>query len=140
MAEIRKPWTGPIEKKARRRRPKHHPPAEGQRRPREEDPIYLDCIRQCPCLICGREGVEAAHVRFGSLERDKPTTGMQIKPSDQWTVPLCQEHHRAQHSRGERQWWAEQQIDVLAVCDELWAQRYDVTAMRAIVMRWGDLG
>ncbi len=82
-----------------------------QREPRQRDNKHLDFIRSLPCCICGGINTEAAHIRTGSLSNGKPHTGMAEKPSDKWTVPLCNEHHRQQHSMNEMKFWAMHGID-----------------------------
>ena len=79
-----------------------------QREPRQHDKRHLDFVRQQPCCICGdNTSTEAAHIRTGSIMHGKRSTGMQEKPSDKWTVPLCGKHHREQHAAGnEVAWWA----------------------------------
>ncbi len=83
-----------------------------QREPRQKDNKHLDFIRSLPCCICGGINTEAAHIRVGSINHGKRETGMSEKPSDKWTVPLCNEHHREQHDAGnELVWWASKGID-----------------------------
>ena len=111
-------------------------------RPRRTDSgnnrSHLDCIRELPCLYpnCGMERSEAAHVRFSSAAFAK-ASGLGKKPPDQWAAPLCAQHHRlardAQHNRNERAFWSDIGINVLIVCQALYAKSGDLTAMRAIV-------
>lgn len=107
-------------------------PAESDR-----DESYLDAIRALPCLHCGMEPSEAAHVRFASAAHGK-ASGLGKKPADKWAAPLCAEHHRlardAQHKRNEREFWYALGIPILDVCERLYAQRDDPVAMRAVVM------
>jgi hypothetical protein len=94
-----------------------------QRRPRERDEAYLDYIRQQRCCICGNDqGVQAAHLRMGSINDDKPSTGMAEKSSDRWAVPLCQGHHAIQHSMGEQEFWASYGIDPIALAMRYYAR------------------
>jgi hypothetical protein len=88
-----------------------------QRQPRERDEAYLAYIRQQRCCICGNDqGVQAAHLRMGSINDDKPSTGMAEKSSDRWAVPLCHKHHCEQHSFGdELGWWASYGIDPISL-------------------------
>lgn len=93
------------------------------------DNAHLAKIRQMHCLVCGKPPPnEAAHIRCGAIEYDKPAcTGMQTKPSDWWTLPLCAEHHRtgpyAQHKTGdERKWWEVRGIDPFATALRLYAE------------------
>jgi hypothetical protein len=44
------------------------------------------------------------------------------KVSDEFTVPLCNLHHREVHTRGnEESWWQEKKLSPLAIASELWA-------------------
>jgi hypothetical protein len=56
------------------------------------------------------------------------------KVSDEFTVPLCREHHRDLHRHGnEVAWWANLQIAPIEAADQLWqATRvdYDVSIPR----------
>ncbi len=84
----------------------------------ERDSEYLDFVRQCPCLHCGLDPCyEAAHVRFASGAHGK-ASGMGKKPADRYALPLCPEHHRLARN-----------------CEQLYAQRGDLVAMRAVVIR-----
>ena len=82
-----------------------------QRQPREKDAKHLDFIRSLPCCICGRIDTEAAHIRTASLAHGKRETGRAEKPSDKWALPLCNEHHREQHTMNEMKFWASYGID-----------------------------
>lgn len=98
---------------------------------------YLAMVRQLPCLKCGMEPSEAAHVRYACAAYGK-ASGLQKKPEDRWAVPLCAEDHRlardAQHNRSEQSFWHEIDINPLAVAVTLYARRGDLVAMRAVVM------
>lgn len=70
-----------------------------QRRPRVEDPKYLERIRLLPCCVCGASGPsDAAHIRMSDAEWgghwNKRSTGMGEKPSDRWALPLCRQSYR----------------------------------------------
>lgn len=101
------------------------------------DAAYLDLVRQCPCLKCGMEPSEAAHVRYASAAFGK-ASALQKKPEDRFAVPLCAGCHRldkgAQHTRAERAFWEEIGLNPLIVARDLFAQRGDLVAMRAVVM------
>jgi len=87
-----------------------------QKQPRERDEKYLDYIRQQPCCICGENTtVEAAHLRVGSINDDKPSTGMAQKSSDKWALPLCGKHHREQHTMNEMVFWTSYGLDPFAL-------------------------
>lgn len=103
----------------------------------DQDTGYLALIRECPCLHCGMEPCyEAAHVRMASAAHGK-ASGLGKKPADRWALPLCPDHHRmlstCQHHKGEQLFWDELGINPLIVCAELYAQRTDLVAMRAVV-------
>src|SRR5581483_8196424 len=86
-----------------------NPAAAVARKPRREerdnDPQYLDEVRSLPCVYCGVEPCEAAHVRLASAGFGK-SPGLRKKPADRWALPLCSLDHRnakhAQHNQGER--------------------------------------
>ena len=102
------------------------------RAPRERDEAHLSAIRKCQCLYCGLDaGCEAAHVR---MSRGRGTGGgMGMKPSDKFTVPLCVNCHREQHSVGEQTFWDSIDLDPLWAADKIYSVSPDVTAMRAVV-------
>lgn len=63
------------------------------------DEKHLAFIRRLPCVKCSATPCEAAHIRSGT------GGGTGLKPSDEWTVPLCHEHHAEQHRIGEASFW-----------------------------------
>lgn len=107
------------------------------RKPRIEEPKHLDLIRQLPCLVCGTQPVEAAHIRSPCLRLGKRETGMSEKADDKWTLPLCAHDHRlgpfSQHSLGEDEFWKEWRIDPFATALALWASSGDIDTMTTIV-------
>ena len=100
---------------------------------RQKAGAHLAFIRSLPCVVCGRSGVEAAHVRFTELRAAKPITGMGIKPDDSWTLPLCPEHHREQHKGNERAFYVAHGIDPIFVALALWRATGDNEAGEQIV-------
>ena len=77
-----------------------------QKQPRIRDEKHLQYIRSLPCCICGDDTTtEAAHIRSGSINHGKLSTGMAEKPNDSWCVPLCGKHHREQHTMNEMEFW-----------------------------------
>jgi len=62
------------------------------------DKNHLAFVRSLPCLIsnheCGGE-TQACHIRRGT------DGSMGVKPSDNYTIPLCHVHHTLQHNKGE---------------------------------------
>jgi hypothetical protein len=81
------------------------------------DEVYLAAIRKLPCCVCGRDAPsQAAHLRAGNPDYDKPPTGMGEKPDDRWCTPLCGPVmytigppligcHAEQHSMNEEEFW-----------------------------------
>lgn len=58
---------------------------------------HLDFVRQLPCVICGtKQNIQACHIR------SQTGGGTGMKPSDEWTVPMCHRCHAEQHRIGER--------------------------------------
>lgn len=108
-----------------------------QPRSKDGDADYKGHIRQLPCLHCGMEPSEAAHVRMASAAFGK-ASGLGKKPADKFCVPLCSEHHRlgrdAQHNRGEKEFWDSLGINPLICAEQLYAARDDPAAMRMIVV------
>jgi hypothetical protein len=103
----------------------------------DRDAGYLALIRQCPCLKCGLDPCGlAAHLRMNSGAFNK-RQAMAKKPSDKWTTPLCAACHTidrdAQHKVGEAAFWLALGINPFLVCEQLYAQRDDLVAMRAVI-------
>ena len=101
------------------------------------EPDYLALIRDLPCLSCGMEPSEAAHVRYASAAFGK-ASGLGKKPHDKFCCPLCAQCHRlgreAQHKRNERAFWENLDINPLQVAERLWERRFDPLAMRMVVV------
>jgi hypothetical protein len=83
---------------------------------RRRNKAHLVFVAAQPCLVCRRSPCDAHHLKFAqprSLGR---------KVSDEFTVPLCREHHVQLHHYGsEMAWWANLQIDALKEAKELWS-------------------
>ena len=95
--------------------------------------VHLARIRNLPCTICGGIGTEAAHVRFADPRVAKPITGMGIKPSDSFVVPLCNRHHREQHDLGdERKFWSLYDLDPILIALALYQAPDHETAERIV--------
>jgi Rad52/22 family double-strand break repair protein len=85
------------------------------RRLRDKD--HLRHVGSQPCIICNRILAEAHHVRFAQPK------AFGAKVSDEYTVPLCRDHHRELHNNGsERAWWHDMCIDPLPVAKRLWEE------------------
>lgn len=48
----------------------------------------LEAIRKLPCVVYGRSPVDAAHSNQSAHNK-----GLGIKASDEFTIPLCRQHH-----------------------------------------------
>jgi len=82
------------------------------------------------CLCCGVIGlVQAAHVRAGT------DGGTGTKPSDKYTVPLCDECHRIQHNKGELTFWGDLGTEPLNVSLRLWTVSGDLYQGRRVIER-----
>ena len=104
---------------------------------RQKDEAHLKFLRQLPCLVCmDNTSTEAAHVRYAEPRAGKPITGMGIKPSDCFAVPLCGKHHRAQHRVNEQYYWAAREIDPIFVGLALYRVSGDYEAGTKIVEAW----
>jgi hypothetical protein len=89
----------------------------GKRKPNlRVRPKHHEFIRRLPCLSCFWPAPsECAHVRVGS------DGGTGLKPSSRFTVPLCTDCHREQHSVGEITFWSKLGIDPIDAACRLWA-------------------
>ena len=82
---------------------------------RLRDKEHCKFVAAQPCVVCGRTPAEAHHLRFA-----QPRV-LNRKVSDEFTVPVCQLHHRELHRYGdEASWWAGANIDPLSIALELW--------------------
>jgi hypothetical protein len=83
---------------------------------RKRSKAHLLFVAAQPCLVCQRFPCDAHHLKFAqprSLGR---------KVSDEYTVPLCRDHHDELHRHGnEIAWWANAQIAPLTAARNLWA-------------------
>lgn len=88
---------------------------------RRRSKAHLSFVASQPCLICKTSPCDAYHLKIAqprSLGR---------KVSDEFTVPLCREHHRDLHQRGtEANWWTKQAIEPLPVAASLWTMTHGV--------------
>lgn len=84
---------------------------------RHRDKAHLRFVGSRPCLVCGRQPSDAHHLRFAQPR------ALGMKVSDEFTVPLCREHHRQLHNAGnELAWWHNLSIKPLPIADELWVK------------------
>ncbi len=68
-----------------------------------------------PCMVCNRILAEGHQVRFAQPK------AFGAKVGDEFTVPLCRDHHRELHSRrNERAWWHDMGLVPLQVAKRRW--------------------
>lgn len=95
----------------------------GPKHPRIRDERYLAYLRRQPCCTCGStDAVQAAHIRSGSLEYEKPRTGLGEKPSDRWAVSLCRMCHTMQHRQNELAFWKDRGLDPFDLAKRYYAK------------------
>jgi hypothetical protein len=76
---------------------------------------HLAFVASHPCLICQRTPCDAHHLKFAQPK------ALGRKVSDEFTVPICRDHHHELHRHGnEAAWWANLQIAPLSIAKELW--------------------
>ena len=61
---------------------------------RHRDKDHLRFVAAQPCLLCDRAPSDPHHLRFAQPR------ALGMKVSDEFTVPLCREHHRQLHHSG----------------------------------------
>jgi ERF superfamily len=83
---------------------------------RARSKAHLIFVAARPCLICQRTPCDAHHLKFSQPR------ALGRKVSDEFTVPLCREHHQEVHRHGnEAAWWANLKIAPLETAKELWS-------------------
>ena len=96
---------------------------------RRRSKAHLAFVASQPCLVCQASPCDAHHLKVAqprSLGR---------KVSDEFTVPLCREHHRELHRHGnEATWWANMQVAPIPIANELW----DISPVNAGSTRFGQ--
>jgi hypothetical protein len=86
---------------------------------RIREKAHLRFVASHPCLVCGRQPSDPHHLRFAQPR------ALGLKVSDEFTVPLCREHHRQLHQAGnELGWWHNLGIKALEIAKELWDQTH----------------
>ncbi len=86
---------------------------------RIREKAHLRFVASHPCLVCGRQPADPHHLRFAQPR------ALGMKVSDEFTVPLCREHHRQLHQAGnELAWWHNLNIKPLPIAKALWDQNH----------------
>lgn len=81
-----------------------HIEAPPKRRPAKRGD-YLSWIHTLPCVITGRNDIEAAHLSFASPWHGHYGRARGTKAPDRFALPLCRSEHARQHSMSERDFW-----------------------------------
>jgi hypothetical protein len=91
---------------------------------RLRDKSHLRFVASHPCLVCQRQPCDAHHLRFAQPR------ALGLKVSDEFTVPLCRDHHRQLHQAGnEVAWWHNLNIKPLSIAKSLWAEGHSEFAV-----------
>jgi hypothetical protein len=110
-----------------------HPPLDAmplRKSIRQRNKAHLTFVASQPCLVCQRSPSDAHHLKFSQPR------ALGRKVSDEFTVPLCRDHHQQLHHYGnEVAWWANLKITPAVTAKELWA----TTARRTSAIAIGQL-
>ena len=80
---------------------------------------HLKFVASQPCLVCGRQPCDPHHLRFAQPR----AIGMKV--NDEFTVPLCRDHHRQLHQAGnEVAWWKDLNIEAHEIAKGIWDQTH----------------
>lgn len=95
---------------------------------------HEDFIRALPCVVCGdNTTTECAHISYADMRYGKFGRGKGQREESIWVLPLCGEHHRAQHDMGEKPFWQSNEIDPCRVAAALFIRSQDYqTALQII--------
>jgi DNA recombination protein Rad52 len=86
---------------------------------RLRDKAHLRFVASQPCLICAYPHSDPHHLRFAQPR------ALGLKVSDEFTVPLCRDHHQQLHQAGnEVAWWHQVQIKPLEIARQLWEKSH----------------
>ena len=82
---------------------------------RRRDKAHLASVAAQSCVICQRTPCDAHHLKFAQ------PNALGRKVSDEFTVPLCRQHHHELHRHGnEIAWWANMQVAPEPIARSLW--------------------
>jgi len=75
---------------------------------------HRNWVRRHRCSVpgCRNLPIECAHVRTGT------DGGLGLKPSDKWTISLCQLHHLEQHEIGEAAFELRYDLNLIELASE----------------------
>ena len=92
---------------------------------RRRNKAHLAFVAAQPCLVCQRSPCDAHHLKFAQPR------SIGRKVSDEFTVPLCRDHHYDLHRHGNEQaWWANASIEPTEAARDLWNATHRDTSIR----------
>lgn len=95
---------------------------------RRRNKSHLAFVAAQPCMVCRKKPCDAHHLKYAQPR------ALGRKVSDEFTVPLCREHHAELHRHGnERAWWVNAGLAPLERAAELWdeTQRREAEELEA---------
>ncbi len=82
---------------------------------RQRHKRHLAFVASQPCLVCQQTPSDAHHLKFAQR------SALSCKVSDEFTVPLCRNHHEELHRQGdERSYWSNLKLSPLQIAKQLW--------------------
>jgi|TARA_R100001460_G_scaffold67650_3_gene108074 hypothetical protein len=93
---------------------------------------YLMWVSERPCLLCMSEPCQAHHITIAELR------GMGQRVSDNFTIPLCYQHHHQLHMTGERSFWQKLGINPKHYSELLFAT-YNSNKLECDVYLWENM-
>jgi hypothetical protein len=97
---------------------------------RKRNKAHLVFVASQPCLICQRTPCDAHHLKFAQPK------ALGRKVSDEFTVPVCRDHHHELHRHGnEAAWWANLHIAPANIAKELWQTSPIHGAQQSVIAR-----
>ena len=84
---------------------------------RHRNKAHLKFVASQPCLVCQHAPCDAHHLKFAQPR------ALGRKVSDEFTVPLCRDHHIQLHKDGnEAAWWANLKIAPMDDAKRFWTE------------------
>jgi hypothetical protein len=72
---------------------------------------YLAWLHTLPCVVTGRNDIQAAHVSFQNTWHGHYGRARGTKAPDRFALPLCVSEHARQHSMNEAEYWRQIEIN-----------------------------
>jgi hypothetical protein len=110
-----------------------------QKREKISDTTHESFARSLGCVVCGDiTSTEVAHVSYPDPRFAKYGRAYGRKEESVWVIPLCGQHHRKQHSMGERAFWQGEGIDPVRVAAALYIRTGDAQSAAEILAHARD--